>query len=67
MLMDKALLCFKWASQGVPPGIERYILSVIIATQTLSALVYLKKGIPGPAALYFPCSLLMGIAALKGA
>ncbi|KIM98160.1 hypothetical protein OIDMADRAFT_182499 [Oidiodendron maius Zn] len=60
-----ALLCFKWANGGVPDGVEKYILGVLIATQCLTAVAYLKKGIPGPSAAYLTTSLLMGIAAGK--
>ena len=65
MLTSAALLCFKWANGGVPNGLEKYILGVLIATQCLAGVAYLKKGIPGPSAAYLATSLLMGIAAGK--
>lgn len=67
MLTVAALLCFKWASGGVPEGLERYILAALIATQCLTGAAYVKKGVPGPPAAYFTISLLMGIAGFKGA
>jgi len=66
-LTRTALLCFKWAQTGVvPAGIERYILYMLLATQITTGAMYLKKGIPGPMAVYWSTSLLMGIAAAKG-
>lgn len=63
--MITALLCFKWAQQGVSEGIERYILGALIATQCLTGIAYMRRGIPGPPAAYFTASLLMAIAAWK--
>jgi hypothetical protein len=62
-----ALLCFKWAKEGVAPGIETYIFGVLMATQCLTALSYLRKGITSPPAVYIILSALMGIAKAKGA
>jgi hypothetical protein len=62
-----ALLCFKWANEGVAPGIERYIFGVLMATHLLTSLAYLRKGISRPPAIYISLSLLMGTAVLQGA
>jgi hypothetical protein len=67
MLTAAALLCFKWASEGVPEGLERYILAVLIATQCLTSAAYVRKGVPGPPVAYLTISLLMGIAGFKRA
>jgi len=64
--ITSALLCFKWASQGVAEGLEKYILGALMATHCLTSLMYIRKGVPGPPLLYLSASLLMGIAALKG-
>jgi hypothetical protein len=61
-----ALLCFKWASQGIPEGLEKYIFGVLLATHCLTSLMYIRKSMPGPPLVYLSTSLLMGIAALKG-
>lgn len=62
-----ALLCFKWAQSGIDlkAGIERYILALLLATQTTTGLMYLRKGVPPPAVAYWTASLIMGIAAAK--
>lgn len=65
-MMPTALLCFKWAAEGVRPGIERWIFGVLMTTHAATAALYLKKGIPGPPLAYVGVSLLMGVAALKG-
>jgi hypothetical protein len=65
MLTATALLCFKWANGGVPDGVEKYLLGVLLATQCLAAAAYVKKGILGPPAAYLLTSLLMGVAAWK--
>lgn len=65
-LTPLALLCFKWAKEGISPGLERYIFGVLMATHCLTSLMYIRKGIPGPPLVYLSSSLLMGIAALKG-
>jgi len=66
VLTVTALLCFKWAKEGVAPGIETYIFGVLMATQCLTALSYLRKGITSPPAIYIILSALMGIAKAKG-
>lgn len=66
LITPPALLCFKWASQGVPEGFEKYIFRVLLATHCLTSLMYIRKGVSGPPLVYLSTSLLMGIAALKG-
>jgi hypothetical protein len=66
-LIVTALLCFKWAKEGVAPGIETYIFGVLMATQLLTAGSYLRKGITSAPTVYIILSALMGIAKAKGA
>lgn len=60
-----ALLCFKWAQEGLQPGLDRYVLYALMATHTSTGLAYAKKGIMPPAGVYWFTTALLGLAASK--
>ena len=61
-----ALLCFKWAQNGLGGSLDKSIFGALLATHFSAGLAYLRKGIFPPTLVYWTTSLLLGIAALKG-
>ena len=66
-LNSLALLCFKWAQNGVDlrSGLERYVLGTLLVTQVTTGTMYFRKGVNSVGATYYVLSLLMSIAAYR--
>ena len=62
-----ALLCFKWSQEGLSGSLDKYIFGALLATHLSAGFAYFRKGIFPPTLVYWTTSLLMSIAALKGA
>lgn len=62
-----ALLCYKWASEGLTSTWDMYLFTALLVTHTSAGFAYARKGIMPPVAVYWISSLLMAIAAMKKA